>query len=335
MITSPCLGSCRINPASQLCDGCARSDDEIAAWKEVTAADRARIWADLPGRRNRLGISLHRLGWTPDEILDFVEESLQAGSGAWGVGVYGASARFATGRDAHPTIDRRGSTITAMTATAAIRFTINDRTRVLVLPVTDEGDAPSRGRIILAIPRSNTTPRPASSLTPLGADEDAIRPAECGARLYDLGLNSSAASCCLRTSDRDPVAELDRRIGQSWASVLGKSGDRSVWNSSSLVIANPVARIEVFAPDHPASGRPAANSCVEIDPDRLAQGRETPPGMDLPGSFIPCAIFEPETGRREMAPTPGIADQFSPLAALFDLDHPRNFGGRLKDGMAS
>ena len=40
---SPCNKICVINPRTRLCDGCARSLDEIAAWTSYTDAERRRI----------------------------------------------------------------------------------------------------------------------------------------------------------------------------------------------------------------------------------------------------------------------------------------------------
>jgi uncharacterized protein len=48
---SPCVSTCRIDPASGWCDGCLRTLDEIAAWGTMDAADKRRTWAQLPQRR--------------------------------------------------------------------------------------------------------------------------------------------------------------------------------------------------------------------------------------------------------------------------------------------
>ena len=299
MTTSPCIGQCRLDSATELCTGCARSGAEVAAWKDASAAVRARIWAELPERRAELGIGLHRLGWSPSEILDFVANSLQAGQGSWVVGIDGASAHFAVEHADTGTIDRDGPTITATTASGGIRFTITDRVRVLALPQAGERDAPPRERIILAVPRSQTLPRPNAGLTPLGVDRAAIHPADRAARLYDLGLNLAAASVCLRTSDHDLAAELDRRAGQDWGRLREDLRDRLARAALCRVITNPIARIEGFPPLDPDRSRPR----VRFDPGQLALGRETDPRVDLPESFLPCATFDPMVG------PPGIAAQ--------------------------
>jgi predicted Fe-S protein YdhL (DUF1289 family) len=47
---TPCIRICAVHPTLRLCVGCGRSLDEIARWVEITAAERARIMAQLPQR---------------------------------------------------------------------------------------------------------------------------------------------------------------------------------------------------------------------------------------------------------------------------------------------
>jgi uncharacterized protein len=49
-IETPCNTICTVDPRSRLCIGCGRSLIEIEAWVRFTAAERARIMADLPRR---------------------------------------------------------------------------------------------------------------------------------------------------------------------------------------------------------------------------------------------------------------------------------------------
>jgi uncharacterized protein len=50
---SPCIKVCVIDPDTRLCEGCARSLDEIAGWAAMTDAERRRIMGELPARRDR------------------------------------------------------------------------------------------------------------------------------------------------------------------------------------------------------------------------------------------------------------------------------------------
>jgi hypothetical protein len=50
-VPSPCINVCRMSPATGLCEGCARTLDEIAAWGRLDDAAKSAVWALLPARR--------------------------------------------------------------------------------------------------------------------------------------------------------------------------------------------------------------------------------------------------------------------------------------------
>jgi len=50
-VASPCTNVCRMNARSGLCEGCARSLDEIAAWSGLSDADKRRVLAAIALRR--------------------------------------------------------------------------------------------------------------------------------------------------------------------------------------------------------------------------------------------------------------------------------------------
>lgn len=44
ILPSPCIGICRIKPATGFCEGCFRTIDEIASWRAVDEPARRAIW---------------------------------------------------------------------------------------------------------------------------------------------------------------------------------------------------------------------------------------------------------------------------------------------------
>jgi uncharacterized protein len=50
MIESPCTKVCTLDARSGLCLGCGRTIEEIARWTALSAAERARVMAELPSR---------------------------------------------------------------------------------------------------------------------------------------------------------------------------------------------------------------------------------------------------------------------------------------------
>lgn len=53
-VPSPCVDICRMDDVSGLCEGCARTLDEIAGWSQLGAAGKRRVIAQLPARRAAL-----------------------------------------------------------------------------------------------------------------------------------------------------------------------------------------------------------------------------------------------------------------------------------------
>ncbi|MEO7391844.1 MAG: DUF1289 domain-containing protein [Ramlibacter sp.] len=43
-VPSPCLSVCRMDPNSELCAGCFRTLDEIAAWSRMPDDGKRRVW---------------------------------------------------------------------------------------------------------------------------------------------------------------------------------------------------------------------------------------------------------------------------------------------------
>ncbi len=53
-VPSPCISVCRMDAKSGLCEGCARTLDEIAAWSVMDEPAKQAVWDQLPQRRDML-----------------------------------------------------------------------------------------------------------------------------------------------------------------------------------------------------------------------------------------------------------------------------------------
>jgi uncharacterized protein len=49
-VPSPCVSVCRMDPASELCEGCFRTLDEIALWGRMEEEGKREVWR-LIGQR--------------------------------------------------------------------------------------------------------------------------------------------------------------------------------------------------------------------------------------------------------------------------------------------
>ena len=50
VVPSPCLSVCRMDPATDFCEGCYRTINEIAAWGRMTGDEKRSVW-QLIGKR--------------------------------------------------------------------------------------------------------------------------------------------------------------------------------------------------------------------------------------------------------------------------------------------
>ena len=49
-VTSPCISVCRMDAGGELCLGCLRTLDEIAAWGRMADEEKRDVWAQLARR---------------------------------------------------------------------------------------------------------------------------------------------------------------------------------------------------------------------------------------------------------------------------------------------
>ena len=49
-VPSPCISVCRMDPSTELCEGCLRTLDEIASWSGLPEAGKRKVWEAI-GRR--------------------------------------------------------------------------------------------------------------------------------------------------------------------------------------------------------------------------------------------------------------------------------------------
>ncbi len=52
-VPSPCVDICRMSTVTGLCEGCARTIEEIGAWSVMSDDDKRAVWVLLPERHQR------------------------------------------------------------------------------------------------------------------------------------------------------------------------------------------------------------------------------------------------------------------------------------------
>jgi len=288
MLASPCIGVCRIDDALDLCLGCARTRAEVTTWRDVSEEIRQQIWAQLPARRQELGLRMHRLPWEIGELSAFIAGTLRQAGGTWTAGLQGAIAEFSIGADEPCDIEVGDERVRACTARGAISFRLSKNLRAF----STSDDAGRNQTIMLGVHRSFVSAAP-QCLTCLGADRDAIREDDRDDVLYDFGLGRIAASFCIRTSDADLRARLDDVAGLPWQKFLAVVGKELLRHSPPRVVRTPAGRLEVFAAIPPSDGVSPSGPHTHFLPDVIERGRDLPEADEISPGFLRCATFYP------------------------------------------
>jgi predicted Fe-S protein YdhL (DUF1289 family) len=293
-IPSPCTGICTMDGALGLCLGCGRTGDEITEWSSAGDVRRSAIWAVLPERIDALGIAITRLPWPHGRIAEFVSESLDQKSGTWALGCYGATAEFFCRHDETCDVSVTGETITAISERGALQLTLGEQVRALQLRTGRSG----RGyqAIFLVVLKVRATLPVATTLTPLGRDEGAIRPACRNDAWFDLGLGRADLRFCVRASATELRDKLNQASGLPLSDVLHAAGAMIVKHSPARVVESPLGRAEIGTPIPPPGGQSPDGPHTHLLPGHLASGRATQPGIDLPPVYALGATFYPRTG---------------------------------------
>lgn len=287
MISSPCIGRCQIDEQSNLCFGCARSGAEVAAWRDATPEFRRQVWAELPARRKRLGLNLHRLDWDREALRAFIVESLRSG-GTWTAGVSGAIAEFCISPGEPCEIEAKADSIRAFTTRGAIAFDLSGHIRAFSIR-SDVG----RDLIVLATPRGRARSFLATGLARIGPDRDAIHARNRDEILYDFGLNRTSAGFGVRTASPRLIARLDGVAGLDWRQFLPLIGGELQEVSPTRVVRHSIGRIEVFTTIPLPEGASPEGPHTHFLPDFLTEEREAPAPIDLPEAYVACAVYHP------------------------------------------
>ncbi|MEM7528373.1 MAG: DUF1289 domain-containing protein [Pseudomonadota bacterium] len=286
---SPCIGTCTIDEATSLCLGCARTGEEVAAWREAEPAYHAAVWAELPERAARLGLTFRRLGWEPPEILGFVAETLEQSRGTWVLGVPGAVGEVMCAPDEPLEIRRSDEEIEAITPRAALRLKAPRGTRAFEWQEAAQMPA----RIVLGLPRARLGAPDPAILTALGPDAEALLPGGKGQPRYDLGLGRAEARFTIRT-ERVALADLlDEATGRDWPAYLAEIGQAVMAANPVRVVETPLGRAEVATPIPAPGATSPPGPHTHLLPGVLASGQAHPPLLPMPPAFAAAAIFYP------------------------------------------
>jgi hypothetical protein len=176
-----------------------------------------------------------------------VEEHLTLADSTWVAGIPRAQAGFA--RPAGERAQRGPNSV--LTPRGGLRVELPDDAVAVAYEAPARRD-PLRWHQAVAFCVPDATARRAGRtvVTELGPDIDALRPADTGAVLIDLGLGVPTADVCVRTHDPDVLAALRVIAGRS----LADAGLAALPGLPHVVVVTAAGRVEVHTNGTPGTG---------------------------------------------------------------------------------
>ncbi len=215
----------------------------------------------------------------------------------WSMGTFGAIGEFTRDPDEAVLSTTDDAGLSVVTSRGGLRLSALKELRLIASEsLTRESWSQ---RVALCLPQDRCVMHERRALTELGPDDDALRDADRGGVLFDLGLGCRQVDVCVRIPDADTVQALRRAIGQP----VFAPGSIAL---PVLMAANPhrvfltrLGRLEVFQPIPPPGGRSPDGPHTHLLPKLFATGRTHAATEPLPDGWIPCAHFYPAHPQRD------------------------------------
>jgi hypothetical protein len=213
---------------------------------------------------------------SPVRVL--LEEHLALASTTWSTGGPGAVARFARTAD-EPT--QRGPN-SVVTSRGGLRVVLPDDT-ISVVYETPSGRDPLRWHhgVAFCVPDEAARRSGRRTVTEVGPDDGALRPADLSGVLFDLGLGLPTADVLVRTADADALSVLRAACGSDPRAdgLL----ERLTAAAPQVVVLTAAGRMEITAA--------GAGTRVLLRPDRI--GAPHSPALPVPDGWTPVLRLHP------------------------------------------
>ena len=209
----------------------------------------------------------------------------------WSLGTFGALAEFSRDTDEPADLQQNDRVVSVMTARGGIRLSPRDDMRLFA----SEGITKTSWsqRVALCLPADRCAMSGQRVLTELGPDRAALRGADRGGILFDLGLDVLQVDVCIRVADERHAAELRACAGRSIFAPGSPAMGLILAVSPPRVFVGPLGRIEVYGPIPPPDGKSPEGPHTHVLPRLLARRRTHSATEPAPAGYVPCAHLYP------------------------------------------
>ncbi|MEM6678685.1 MAG: hypothetical protein AAF675_12520 [Pseudomonadota bacterium] len=226
------------------------------------------------------------------DLAQMLERYLTDWQAGWNVGSFGAIAEFH--QDAgEPTVV--AGSLERATARGAIRIERTEGVEAVAWESLSKNPRRWQQGVALCVPIGEGERARRRTLTELGPDEAAIRPADRGAIVFDMGLGQRNIDFCVRSSDPDLVAVLRSACGRA----LSEPGNPAM---GAILAAHPhrialsaLGRCEVYQMiGGPATGgKSPEGPHTHVLPQLMKAGRTHSANTPIPNGLMPAMSLHP------------------------------------------
>ncbi len=224
------------------------------------------------------------------DIQRVLFEHLHTPSSSFSIGSFGAIAEFHRRGDEPLVLDDREG-LTVATERGGLKIELVEG----VSPLAYETLSGRRDRwqhgVIFCLPKAQATSSQRDVLTELGPDEEAIRPEDRGAILFDMGLAARNIDFCVRTSDAALLDVLRQGAGRPLFAHGNPAGGAIVEASPHRIAISKLGRAEVYQ----AIGKVKTpeGPHTHVLPKFLKSGRTHSANIPVPRGQLPCLSLYP------------------------------------------
>lgn len=222
------------------------------------------------------------------------EALLQTGTG-WSMGSFGAIAEFHhVAGDPPPVLLDGGAVVTDR---GGLRLTHIDRIRTVAWEALSPRPHRWQQGVSLCLAEGDAPMAQRPALTEIGPDDDALRAADRGAVLFDMGLAQPQVDFCIRTADPDLLALLRAEAGKSVMDPDCRAMPAILAAHPHRVVLTRTGRVEVFqkigGPD--TGGVSPIGPHTHVLPQLLRSRRTHSANTPIPDGLVPVAGLHPES----------------------------------------
>jgi hypothetical protein len=211
---------------------------------------------------------------------------------SWGLGTFGAVAEFHR-TSAEPVSLDMGATLQVVTARGALCIGPTREIRACAYEQPGHASESWSHVLTLCLPAASSAMHRRTVLTECGPDDEALRPQDRTAVLFDLGLGTAQVDVCVRTADPETLAQLRAGLGRSLFAPDNPLMQVMPRLSPHRVFVCRFARLEVYQriPGHGET--PPEGPHTHVLPHLLRHQRTHPATAPIPDGWVPCLSLYP------------------------------------------